>query len=138
MPNGRGAASTAFATAGADPVVPPSPIPLTPIGLCGDVLEGHETGRNAAYVQPPIGHHDVGGRRLEGSGRERPYLSLEADGSLVNRRSRNCGAAAAEGADGIGRLVRIAVKDPDLLESHAERIGGKLGPGGLVTLAMGG
>src|SRR5207245_10065741 len=104
----------------------------------GNVLECHEPGRNAAYVHPPVVHHDVGGRGLERGSRERSHLSLQPNRPLVNRRSRNGGAAAAERTDGIGWLVRIAVQAPDPLEGHAERVGGKLGPGGLVTLAKGG
>ena len=87
-------------------------------------------------MHPPVGHHDVAGRRLERGGRQRSDLSLEPDGALMNRRSGDGRASTAERADRIGRLVRIAVEDADLLERDAERVGGKLGPRGLVTLAM--
>src|SRR5439155_3070169 len=105
-------------------------------GPSGDVLERHESVWNTAYVYPPVGHHDVGGRRLERGGRQRSDLSLEPDGALMNRRSGDGRAPTAERADGIGRLVRIAVEDADLVERNAERVGGKLGPRGLVSLAM--
>ena len=87
-------------------------------------------------MYPPVGYHDIGGGRLERRGRQRSNLSLEPDGPLVNRRARDGGAPAAECANGVGRLVRIAIEDPDLVEREAEGIGGKLGPGGLVTLAV--
>src|SRR5215813_9751349 len=35
-PNGESASTTAFTTAGVDPMVPASPTPLTPSGLTGD------------------------------------------------------------------------------------------------------
>src|SRR5207248_2058322 len=51
IPRGRSASITALATAGVAPVVPPSPIPLTPIGLCGvavSVRSVSKLGRSAA------------------------------------------------------------------------------------------
>src|SRR5439155_16772863 len=76
------------------------------------------------------------GGGLEPRGGQRSTLSLEPDGPLVNRRARDGGAPAAECANRVGRLVRIAIEDPDLVEREAEGIGGKLAPGGLVTLAV--
>jgi hypothetical protein len=36
MPSGESASATAFATAAAEPIVPASPAPLTPIGFTGE------------------------------------------------------------------------------------------------------
>src|SRR5206468_10213935 len=51
MPNGRSASITALTTAGVDRVVPPSPMPLTPLGLCEvgvSVRSVSNMGRSAA------------------------------------------------------------------------------------------
>src|SRR3989454_5773787 len=51
MPNSASASTTAFTTAGVDPIVPASPTPLTPSGFTGDgvtVRSSSNSGKSCA------------------------------------------------------------------------------------------
>src|SRR5438093_1295890 len=116
IPNGASASTTAFTITGGIPIVPASPIPLTPSGLFGDGRQPltairelgharprHVPSRRADDAEAAVDRDDILWTRLEHAGRELSRLFLHVARRERKRRTAERGAPAAERADPLRR-----------------------------------
>ena len=104
-------------------------------GLPGDLADRDRAVGITADHDLAVGDLQVPGAGLDEERREVEHLGLQLPGAVQRDAAGHGGRPAAAGQpEGDG--VAVADDDADLLERHAELVGGDLGEGGLVALPV--
>ena len=104
-------------------------------GLPGDLRHRDRAVGVAAHQDLAVGDLEVLGAGLDEERREIEHLALELPGA-VQRHAAGHGGRPAAARETERHHVAVPDDDPDLLEWHAELVGGDLGEGGLVALPV--
>jgi len=95
----------------------------------------HSRARGAAHEGAPVLDLDVLGRGLEEPRRRARQPGAHLAAGIGDRVARGHAAATGEGADAEWNRGGVAADDRHPVQRHAERVGGDLGEGRLVSLA---